>query len=78
VSTKEWTTRALVACVDGPMQGQWYFLTDWDERVESAKYMAVRGQRRSVCLDYEAAGAPIPHPDEPLAMGTPLTYRGPR
>ena len=72
--TADWTAQPLVACVDGPMVGQWYFQTDWDERVAAADYMAAKGERRQACLDYVVGSGMVEHPDQP-AKGTPLRYK---
>ncbi len=72
--TPDWTALALVACVDGPMAGQWYFETEWNDRLDAARYMAGKGQRRAVCLDYVDSGNRVQHPDQP-ADGRALRYQ---
>lgn len=65
----------LVACIDGPLQDQWFFKADWDERVSAARHMADRSQRRSPTLDYVQDGV-VPHPEWPaLAQGTAMYHR---
>lgn len=46
-------TEPLVACVDGPMVGQWYTEADWRERVAVAQRMLDKGQRPAACLAYK-------------------------
>ena len=67
-------TEPLVACVDGPMQGQWYYEREWAARVESAAYMVARGQRRTACLDYGRGTKRVPHPSG-VGDGLALHYQ---
>jgi hypothetical protein len=68
-----WTYEPLVACIDGPMVGQWFLQVDWDARIEAARYMLDLGQRRSPVLDYAASGTE-PHPEWPTARGAAMHY----
>jgi hypothetical protein len=67
--TPEWVSEPLVACVDGPMAGQWYTAADWSERLATAERMTERGQRRSPVLDYVRTGATVAHPHQDEASG---------
>lgn len=68
------TTR-LIACMDGPLVNQWFFLAEWQERVSAAKNMLALGQRRSPVLDYAPDGATATHPKWPMASGTAMRHR---
>lgn len=68
------TTR-LVACIDGPLRDQWFLQKDWDERVDAARYMTERSERRSPVLDYVEDGV-VPHPEwSALAQGAAMYFR---
>lgn len=65
----------LVACLDGPMTGQWFTRVDWLARIDAARYLHEdRGQRRQPCLDY-APGPLTRHPTEPAITGHALLHR---
>lgn len=65
----------LIACIDGPLQNQWFFESEWTERVAAAQRMLALGQRRSATLDYVQDGV-TPHPEWPLlAQGAAMYHR---
>jgi hypothetical protein len=65
----------LIACLDGPLVNQWFFLAQWQERVSAAKNMAALGQRRSPVLDYAPDGTTVAHPQWPMAHGSAMRSR---
>lgn len=76
-SPPPWATDGtrLIACLDGPLVNQWFFLADWQERVSAAKHMLALGQRRSPVLDYAPDGTTATHPEWRIASGTAMHYR---
>lgn len=70
-----WLGKPLVACVDGPMINQWFFVPDWEGRLTAARHMLDRDQPRSPVLDY-VEDATIPHPQwGDAAPGRAMYYR---
>jgi hypothetical protein len=57
-----WAGEELVACVDGPMAGQWHTAADWTHRLEAALYMADRQQPPAAALAYAPTGRSVAHP----------------
>lgn len=70
---------SLVACVDGPLQGQWFYEGDWLARLEAAAYARDdRGLPAQSCLGYRPAdwtADPVQHPRLKTVTGVPLFYR---
>jgi hypothetical protein len=57
-------TAQLVACVDGPLRGQWFHLADWRARIDGARHMVNLGQRAGASLAYStpSRGDMVSHP----------------
>lgn len=54
----------LVACVDGPMAGAWYYSDDWQEKRAIAERMRPVEVQPSAVLGYVPTGQYIRHPWE--------------
>jgi hypothetical protein len=54
----------LVACIDGPLAGAWYYSDDWQEKRAIAERMRPYEARPSLVLGYVATGRYIRHPWE--------------
>lgn len=73
------TNAALVVLMDGPLSGQWFHASDWQQRVASAAYMRdVHGEHPQPSLGYVRAvwmSDPIKHPRWKGVTGEPWYYR---
>jgi hypothetical protein len=66
----------LVACVGGPMHGQWFYLEDWKVRVQAARSMGYDDTTRpGACLAYTDTRKKVPHPDRTDKQNAPITGR---
>jgi hypothetical protein len=65
-----WARERLIACVDGPMAGQWFTAGDWAERLSAAANMTAKSQPPTAIQDYVSTGQTIGHPQVPEATGT--------
>jgi hypothetical protein len=64
----------LVACLDGPMVNQWFYLPEWQERREAELRMN-RTPATGAALGYvPVRGETIPHPTHPTAVAHALAY----
>jgi hypothetical protein len=52
----------LIACVNGPLSGQWFTATDWAERQAAAERMAAKNQRPTAVSAYTPAGHHVANP----------------
>lgn len=61
---RDLTMAELVAVIDGPMHGQWFFLDEWQARIQAAHTMRTHGQPPAACLlyDHPSRGDLIDHP----------------
>jgi hypothetical protein len=74
----DWAAEPLVACVNGPLIGQWFTLADWTARQDAARRMKERGQRPTPALDYAPTGATVSHPHVSDVSGAAWQVRAPR
>lgn len=57
-------TSQLVACVDGPLVGQWFYLEEWRARLASARHMLELNGTPQPVLAYSrpSPGDMVAHP----------------
>lgn len=67
----------LVACVGGPMGGQWFYRRDWDTRVNAAAYMQQRTGARAGVLGYRLTSEIVTHPHHAGCVGHAAVFDGP-
>lgn len=72
--------RQLVAVIDGPLAGRWYFAEDWATAVDAARATAASreaaGHGRADVLKYRLTDELVDHPVEP-AVGKAATVLAP-
>lgn len=66
--------RELVACVDGPRAGAWYFLDWWKTQREIALRFGGETPYKGSVLGYVAQGV-VPHPRNAGVEGHALTWQ---
>jgi hypothetical protein len=65
----------LVACLDGPLVNQWFYLDQWHER-RAAEERMNRTPYTGAALGYAPVrGETIDHPSHPTATAHALAYR---
>lgn len=71
--------RQLVACIDGPLAGRWYFAEDWQTMTDAATATAssrqAAGHGRADVLRYRLTDTLVDHPTEP-AVGKAARWTG--
>jgi hypothetical protein len=63
--TRTGPVEPLIACLAGPLRGQWFWRRDWDALLRAGERMLARGQRPAPVLSYvlQVPGEPVLHPD---------------
>lgn len=64
-----WAAEPLVACVGGPMDGQWFTAADWRARLAATRRMSQLDQPATACQQYAPAGLLVAHPNHPSITG---------
>jgi hypothetical protein len=70
-----WVREPLIACIGGPLTGQWFTTADWHERLGAARRMRERGQQPTPVLAYSPTGPRVRHPHQVEATGAAWHHR---
>ncbi|WP_104116947.1 hypothetical protein [Arthrobacter sp. B1805] len=66
----DWAREDLVVCGKGPLHGQWFTRSQWEQRRRSQLRMRELGSSRSLgSLDYLVTHEEVPHPEYPSKTG---------
>lgn len=67
--------RELVACLDGPMSNQWFYLDEWQQRRESSRRYSPDTPAGCALGYVPVRGTKVPHPTVEGVEANALAYR---